>query len=85
MLYLIKSSRSLKRRRKNLFYKFHIYTSSCFPCLFPFGLCGLSVKFHLKTAAGILSAKENTEMGAALPTLGQRKARPGWHGVEMGL
>lgn len=51
------------------------YKSSCFSCLFPFGLCGLSVKFHLKTPAGVPPAKGNTDTSALCPRLaGEEKA-----------
>lgn len=34
--------------------------SSCFPYLFPFGICRFLVKLHLKTPASALQAKANT-------------------------
>lgn len=58
---------SRKKRKRNLYFTSStFYKSSCFPCLFPFGLCGLSVKFHLKTLPAPFQPRE-TDTGAACP------------------
>ena len=72
----------VQRKRESLYFISSTFCkSSCFPCLFPFGLCGLSVKFHLKNLCPVSQGKNRNR--TALPTLGQRKKRTGsGKGVE---